>query len=503
MTLTEIDENRLSITKTLKQANRLKLGQFFTPMSIAKFMASWFTNLKGDIQLLDPGAGIGSLSTAFLDRVINSRVKPKTINIKAYEIDQSLIHHLTQHLNSVGNLLPKLNVEFSFSVMNEDFILEAAEREAAGLFTKADGKPLYTHAILNPPYKKIPSDSAHRLALRKLNIETANLYSGFLAVALRLMQDKGEVVAIIPRSFCNGSYFLPFRKYLLENAAIKQIHLFDSRSEAFNDDDVLQENVILHLVKGEKQGNVTISKSTDAKFDDLRQFSTPFSRIVKEGDDEVYFHIPEEAPHEFEQLKGISFTLNDLGINISTGPVVDFRMKEYLRQNPEIGTVPLLYSNHFGQKEINYPVVSKKPNAITYNEVTKRWLSPSGYYTLTKRFSSKEENQRIVARVTNPESLPGDVIGIENHLNYFHIRKAPLGRVMAYGLAAYLNASLVDNHFRMFSGHTQVNATDLKKMLYPSLQILEQLGEWAILQNSFKPTDIDQQLRMLLKQSHN
>ncbi|MGZ3954475.1 MAG: hypothetical protein ACXVLT_07695, partial [Flavisolibacter sp.] len=147
---------------------------------------------------------------------------------------------------------------------------------------------------------------------------------------------------------------------------------------------------------------------------------------------------------------------------------------------------------------------AKKPNAIVYNEESAKWLVPNGYYTITKRFSSKEENQRIVARVLNPQgNLPGvDLVGIENHLNYFHLNKQPLDRLIAYGLAAYLNAAVVDNHFRIFSGHTQVNATDLKQMKYPSLGVLQQLGEWAILQNNFVPNEIDQQLAHLC-QSHN
>ena len=38
------------------------------------------------------------------------------------------------------------------------------------------------------------------------------------------------------------------------------------------------------------------------------------------------------------------------------------------------------------------------------------------------------------------------------------------------GLAAYLNSTLVDAYFRQFSGHTQVNATDLRSLKYPDWQ---------------------------------
>jgi hypothetical protein len=44
---------------------------------------------------------------------------------------------------------------------------------------------------------------------------------------------------------------------------------------------------------------------------------------------------------------------------------------------------------------------------------------------------------------------------------------------------SYLNSSFVDNFFRQFSGHTQVNASDLRKIPYPSLEFLSEMGLWA------------------------
>lgn len=56
----------------------------------------------------------------------------------------------------------------------------------------------------------------------------------------------------------------------------------------------------------------------------------------------------------------------------------------------------------------------------------------------------------------------------------------------------------VDENFRRSSGHTQVNATDLKMMKYPSRQALIALGEWA--KYSDEPTQliIDEQLEKLI-----
>lgn len=61
-------------------------------------------------------------------------------------------------------------------------------------------------------------------------------------------------MAIIPRSFCNGPYYRPFREFVLKHAAIRHMHLFESRNKAFKDDDVLQENIIIWLERGGQQG---------------------------------------------------------------------------------------------------------------------------------------------------------------------------------------------------------------------------------------------------------
>ena len=43
----------------------------------------------------------------------------------------------------------------------------------------------------------------------------------------------------------------------------------------------------------------------------------------------------------------------------------------------------------------------------------------------------------------------------------------------------FLNSTAVDDYFRRFSGHTQVNATDLRLLRYPEIVELEQLGQWS------------------------
>jgi hypothetical protein len=429
-------------------------------------------------RLLDAGAGVGALSCAFLDRWLEGGLSFAKADVFAYEIDESLRHHLVSHLSEYPGVTPH--------VISGDFI----DLNTRGDLFLSGG---YTHAILNPPYKKIGSDSVHRRALRTMGIETVNLYSAFVALAVALGAPGGQIVAIIPRSFCNGPYYKPFRDFIFARAAIRHLHLFDSRSKAFRDDAVLQENVIIRLECGAPQGQVTISTSTDDSFIDLTTHIHPFDRIVFPGDKERFIHVPssiEKSSLELSASACISFA--DLGLNVSTGPVVDFRLKPYLRDMPESGTVPLLYPGHFSGFKTEWPKNAKKPNAIQYNSETEKWLYPNGFYCVVRRFSAKEERRRIIASVVDPTTF-GDasMLGFENHLNLFHEAKHGLSPALAYGLAAFLNTSAVDESFRRFNGHTQVNAADLKLMKYPSRQNLTALGEWAMRYTSCTQSMID------------
>lgn len=488
-----VEEKRRHLSKSTEAKKKSLLGQFFTPEKTAVFMASLFPKGQGDCRLLDPGAGIGSLSAAFLDRWIAGGFHFSQVAVDAFELDSVLIEHLTQ---TFGQYSYKSG--FVFHIHEKDFIHAAVESLSGSLFSK----PLerYTHAILNPPYKKINSNSMHRLALRHVGIETVNLYSAFVALATALTAPGGQIVAIIPRSFCNGPYYRPFRDFILERAAIRHMHLFDSRNKAFKDDEVLQENIIIRLERGGQQRPVIITTSTDDTFADLATHEHPFDRIMLPDDAERFIHVPTTTEKSAIELSpAVRYSLSDLCIQVSTGPVVDFRLKEHLCDMPRPGTVPLIYPGHLSISGIVWPVPGlKKPNAIMRNAETEKWLYPNGFYCVVRRFSSKEEKRRVVASVIDPAAFAGQpVLGFENHMNLFHEDKHGLPEPLARGLAVFLNTTAVDEYFRRFNGHTQVNATDLRLMKYPSRSALIELGEWARRQGSLTQDQIDAKLGSL------
>lgn len=485
--LTEIDKARLRISAEIEAKKKSRLGQFLTPATTAQFMASLFGQSTLPVcRLLDPGAGIGSLAGAFLERWVAGGFGFTSVELTAWEIDTELRETLVRTMS-----LYEARAPFAYEVVLGDFIEDAVNR----LQFSAAGK--FTHAIINPPYKKINTRSHHRLLLRQVGIETVNLYSAFVALALALLCPRGELVAIVPRSFCNGPYYRPFREFILERAAIRHLHLFASRDKAFKDDEVLQENVIIMLERDCKQQDVTVSTSTDDRFHDYSVHKHAFDRIVFRADPDHFIHVPTSLEQSAIELSSaICYTLDENGLMVSTGPVVDFRLREHIRQSPEAGTVPLLYPRHFSGKTVEWPKEDlKKPNAIYRNAATEKWLYPSGFYSVVRRFSSKEERRRIVASVVNPGTFVGaTALGFENHLNVFHERRKGLSESLAHGLTVFLNSTAVDDHFRRFNGHTQVNATDLRAMKYPSRETLLALGQWAIWSGELSQVMIDQQI---------
>jgi adenine-specific DNA-methyltransferase len=279
--------------------------------------------------------------------------------------------------------------------------------------------------------------------------------------------------------------------------ALHRIHSFESRDRAFSDDQVLQENVILHGDKSPMGHSKLVVSSTMGPDDDWPSwYEVEPEKVVRADDPDRFIHIPADSMSEalVARMDQFQTRLVDLGLEASTGRVVDFRSSEALRDEPGRHTAPLIYPSHMVSGYVQWPRTGgKKPNALAVDSTTRELLVPRGFYTLVKRFSSKEEPRRIVAAVYDPARLPPSDVAFENHINYFHALGRPLGRDLACGLAAFLNSSLVDSFFREWSGHTQVNASDLRRLRYPTRAQLEALG--ATIDETFPCQDeIDRRL---------
>ena len=252
-------------------------------------------------------------------------------------------------------------------------------------------------------------------------------------------------------------------------------------------------DIIARWVRDGRQDNVVVSWCDDASFTGLQRRTHRFTSIVRPDDPEGYIHIPvgeaQTIPEHGSPL--FNAVLGELGLTISTGPVVDFRLRDHLRKAPEGGAVPLLYAQHFANGGLRWPLDGRKPNAILVNEVTERWLFPGAAMSSPSASHRRRRPGASWRTSSSPSACPAPGWAFENHLNVFHADRAGLGPDLAHGLALFLNSTVVDQQFRVFSGHTQVNATDLRTMRYPPLDMLLKFGRWARSQGRLNQAAID------------
>jgi adenine-specific DNA-methyltransferase len=473
--LDQVDFFRLDANRKLTRERRSDLGQFMTPPATARLMASMFAAGHDEVSILDAGAGVGSLTAALVSELCDRSAKPKKIAATVYEIDSTLAEYLASTLEQCQRACDVAGIAFEAQPIQRDFIDDVARQLRQEMFASPNR---YTCAILNPPYKKIHSASDTRLKLRELGIETSNLYTAFLSLAVMVLDSGGELVAITPRSFCNGPYFKPFRKLLLDSIAIRRIHVFESRENAFAEDEVLQENIILHGIKSASRESVRITSSTGPGDDLIAVRDVAYSELVRLGDTEHFIHIvPDQLGASVaEKVARLHWSLNEHQIQASTGRVVDFRATALLRALPAADTVPLIYPLNLEAGFVKWPKQAKKAQAMALVAGAEELLVPKGTYVVVKRFSAKEETRRVVAAVYDSERIDAEFVGFENHLNYFHRNGGGLPSTLAKGLAGFLNSTLLDLYFRQFNGHTQVNATDLRTLRYPTRTQLESIG---------------------------
>lgn len=487
-------------------------GQFFTPENVACYMASFVNINRNEIRILDPGAGSGILVAAFCDRIVTECSSSINLIVDCYENDPSILALLKEVLNSCKNELQNKSHSFVYHIYEQDFILHNTKYLNKSLIPPWEENNLvyYDSIISNPPYYKINKDSPQSIAMKCQDYGHTNAYASFMALSIKMLKHGGDFVFITPRSFCSGYYYQKFRRWLIKSISIEQIHIFNSRKDIFSDDGVLQENVIFKVVKKvqKEDSEIKITCSEGKQLTSLSIVNVRKNYVIYWQKNDVLIRIPTsykdiEIMDEIDQWPN---TLSDLGLDISTGPVVPFRSKEYLCDcSNEFGEAPLLWMHNIDGFKVKWPVFKKnKEKCVEINSKSEKILLNVKNYVLMKRVSSKEQKRRIYAAVFNKSKFKKyKYIGIENHLNYIYRLNGELTENEAYGIAAILNFTNIDQYFRCLNGHTQVNANDIKNLRLPSINIIKNIGASIKKNNSLNEEDVDILIKNVLNKSIN
>ncbi len=259
---------------------------------------------------------------------------------------------------------------------------------------------------------------------------------------------------------------------------MNRVHTFESRSTVFSDNGVLQENIVF---SGTRDGEVKRVRLTSSRghVDKAAEHIVDYDVLVRPDDPRKFLRITagDADAAVAETMRAMPMALASIDLSVSTGKIVDFRSRDNLRDDADLDCVPLIYPGNVRGGVVAWPRSIRKAQGFSIlNEADRKMLLPAGCYVLVKRFSAKEERRRIVAAVWDPKTNGDSAVAFENHLNVFHQDGRGFDRNIAVGLSLWLNSSVVDQYFRTFSGHTQVNATDLRSLRYPSLATLQALG---------------------------
>ncbi|CAK8724409.1 site-specific DNA-methyltransferase (adenine-specific) [Candidatus Electrothrix aarhusensis] len=455
--------------------DRKSLGQFFTGLVVSDYMASLIERPdEKTVRLLDAGAGTGILTASaalhFLNMGYNS------VHAVLYELDEKALPALEQTLHIIRRIFHSRQASFTCEIYCEDFVLARPDKNS-------NAQP-FDVAVINPPYFKYNvKSSPYAKATADLYHGDPNIYASFMAVVMACLKSSGQMITITPRSFTNGLYFKGFRSYLLAASSLESVHIFKHRDKVFKDttSSVLQENIICRFKKGGRTKNVTVrSSDCDADIQNGTKEMYPAALIIDVSSLQNMIRIPESAYEAdiLQQAEKFETTFQDAGYFISTGRIVEHRTREYITENTgAANAVPLYRPHNVTPLLATWTGGHKKDVSFMLSNGHEKHTMKNGTYVLLKRLSSKDEKRRLVAAVHLAEMHDCHLIGFGNKTNYIGLRGEVLSSEEAYGLAAVFNSSFMDRYFRSISGNTQVNATEIRVMKFPSRKQVKEIGE--------------------------
>jgi adenine-specific DNA-methyltransferase len=202
-------------TASVAESHRKKLGQFFTPVPVAEFMAKWITANPSCHTILDPAIGLGMFF-----RIILKVKQQNTYKFVGHDTDPTILRIAKSLLTDLGCN----NVELK----NTDYLFD-------GWSEKYDG------VICNPPYFKFQDYKNRAASLEELQTRLGfklsgftNIYTMFMLKSVSQLSENGRAAYLVPFEFLNSDYGTSIKKHLLESGTLRHAILFNPNEHVFN-----------------------------------------------------------------------------------------------------------------------------------------------------------------------------------------------------------------------------------------------------------------------------
>lgn len=457
----KIERNNEKFYLSLTREEQKKIGQFTTPIPVADFIAERLIKnskkLGSKISILDPGAGTGVLGLALVEKLFDLQ-QNKMIRLVTFENDPVAGKVLSENLRLARDYATNCNIDFDFEINSYDYILGNDRVAINDLYID---EASYDFVIANPPYKKLRKNSPEAELMDFVVHGAPNAY-GFFWAKSTIELKKGAISGfIMPRSWMSGAYFARLRHFMFKLGSLCEIHSFDERKNAFGSTNVLQELVIV-LFK--KQNIDKIKYFYHNNINDLTESAGIFTatNMAIVGDEQRVYNIATERDRKsLLWTNQFSTIFQDAGLKMRTGLTVSFRNRALLRDKLEDNAVPIFYSDNFKDRLV-YMDNSNSHYLLTNH---KGLLQTNQDYIFVKRFSTKEEHRRVQVAYFESDCFKSyRSISTDNKLNFVTADD----QQVLLGAFIMLASTQFDRYYRLISGNTQVNSTEINTMKFPN-----------------------------------
>ncbi len=286
-------------------------GTYFTPIKIAELMASLLILGEGR-RIVDPACGTGILLVPYLHRFPPEKRVQELKNVCGWDINP--LNVVIARVNLLLEVLESRNAKYIkdlndiaqiWALLKENI----TTRDALQLKSLPHG---FDAAIINPPYLRIEMLKNQKEALGEFDLIHRRLdsYLLFLELCLHLINEAGEVVAIVPDKVLTESNGKLLRQKILDENLLRK--LIDCRNEEIFNANV--NPVILHLSgKYAKEAVETYSLGKqDGSYRLRRQDSVPVSLFQTLPSARIDPQLTTERVRILEKIFTKSFPLKEI-----------------------------------------------------------------------------------------------------------------------------------------------------------------------------------------------
>lgn len=215
----------------MPQEERRRLGEFYTPRSIAEFMVKWAVRKPGDF-VLDPCVGSGTFLIEALYRFVSLSCDSQKAFSQIYGIDINPLATLMATINilrHVPNAQPRIFLG-DFLKLNPLTISMNIDRTT---FEAIVCNPPYTrHHELLPSYKEEIANMIETRTGERVS-RLSSIYTYFFLHAYNFLKEGGRLAFITPSEWMEADYGITIRRFLAKKMSVEAIILFGEKSLAF------------------------------------------------------------------------------------------------------------------------------------------------------------------------------------------------------------------------------------------------------------------------------